>query len=1337
MKVSSVRCILQSANRNVSVRVNTEPIPSFAEFVELTKQKLKLGNEVTEIEFSYHDTGANIDLIVSDDDGVQDMFQYFMDENQNTSIIKVILPNDVAVTTPTTPSSVNNQNNNNSRNSVGSGSFNSSGSGGSFNSNNSGGSFKGNMNQNVNNNSMGGNNMYAPSAPVMSFNSSTSSMNSSVVYPNLNNNNSMNNNNNNNNVSSFNSNASSFNKNNNSGSSNKTENSGMMGGIMEILEEYYHDIQFIDRGGFGVVYRGINNQTGKKVAIKLIEVNEILQINQALNEAIRTTSLVHNHIVRVNNAMLLTFNKLLIEMELLECGNLMQFVDKRIKLSEKVISKIIEQSCSALNFLQDRGIVHRDIKPQNILIRTLDLNNDNIDLVLTDFGLAKSKTNNSFMSFGGTARYLAPEILDDQGSDQLPYSHLTDIFALGVTVYRLMSFDMVTDIGQLYLYFSENELKMKLVENIKKVNGNIYSDKVINVLLQMLEKDPTKRISSDKAMKEVSTEGQSCGYGSAEELYANNKYKEALDIYKKAFKQNDKDPVLLHAIGNCLREMNTFSEAIVYYEKALKLINSNNTLKYTVLCDLAYCYLLKGGEDDKKCLETLQAAEKLNNSDTTLLNVFYVLYHVFGSELISEAKIYLQKLPSVSITNNFLVPYAHGVVLYDSAEYREAMRMFEKSIELKPNFARSIYRIGLCQRVGLKDDTKALEYYQKAIDADPYVANAYQSMGNVYYDKNEYETAKTYFEKATIYNPDYMDAFNSLANCHFGKKEYEKAIYYYEKIILLDYNYKYAYYNIGLSNKQLGNLDKALEFYKKSIQIDPNYALALDGIGNILKDRKELDKALPYYQKSKNKANLAILGDLYYDQADYDKAITCYREVIDNIDKNHIDSINGIGRCYYAQSKEECLIYFERALNVNPNLDYLNYNVGLGYKLKKQVDQTIYYYKKAIDINPNYYNATYYLAEIYYDKEEYELALPLYKKANEIRPNESDPLNNIGRCYYALGKNTEAIQWYERGLNVLPTSQYMTFNIGLCYKAMKQIDKAMDYYRKAHNMSPTYLSPINGLGLIYKDQGSLELAIDWFRKAITIDPNYYNSLYNLGDVYYTKLDYRTAADYFRRALSAKPNDLDATHDLGRCYYALKEYENALYYYQQALDLKKADYILYNIGLVYKQKGEIDKTIDYYQRAIALNPNYYNANYYLGEIYYNREQYSTALPYFTKASTIRTNDVSSIHDVGRCHYSLGNYDNAIDWYFRAALLKPEGDYIQYNIGLCYYYKKNYEEAIFYFKKAIAINPKYRNPTLWAAKSYEQLKNKSQAKYYYQRVLEIEPTNDEAKTALKKL
>ena len=178
-------------------------------------------------------------------------------------------------------------------------------------------------------------------------------------------------------------------------------------------------------------------------------------------------------------------NYMLIIMEYISGGNLQSFVKKRRKLGEKTAKILFSQIIQGIKYIHSRGIVHRDIKLENIL---LDLNNI---IKICDFGVGKLiKPSTILKDQCGTPVYMAPEIIKGKGY----YGFPVDIWSAGIALFIMLSGTLPFNKSK------ENGLEYSIINNeLPKIKG--VSEEANDLLKNILEKDPNKRYTADQILE--------------------------------------------------------------------------------------------------------------------------------------------------------------------------------------------------------------------------------------------------------------------------------------------------------------------------------------------------------------------------------------------------------------------------------------------------------------------------------------------------------------------------------------------------------------------------------------------------------------------------------------------------------------------------------------------------------------------------------------------------------------------------------------------------------------------------------------------------------------------
>ncbi len=197
----------------------------------------------------------------------------------------------------------------------------------------------------------------------------------------------------------------------------------------------------IGAGGMSRVYAGVHTQTGVRVAIKLIDPalsREPATKQRLLSEARAMMELQSSHIVRAHDVGAIPNGQLYVVMEFLDGENLDAILTREGPLPWPRVAALGAQICSGLATAHRRKIIHRDIKPQNVIRVAVDGNPEHIKII--DFGVAREirieagPTEQGVLP--GTPEYMAPELVMQRGARA---DERTDLYALGVTLYKLLT----------------------------------------------------------------------------------------------------------------------------------------------------------------------------------------------------------------------------------------------------------------------------------------------------------------------------------------------------------------------------------------------------------------------------------------------------------------------------------------------------------------------------------------------------------------------------------------------------------------------------------------------------------------------------------------------------------------------------------------------------------------------------------------------------------------------------------------------------------------------------------------------------------------------------------
>ena len=252
--------------------------------------------------------------------------------------------------------------------------------------------------------------------------------------------------------------------------------------------EYYHMGNIIGQGQFGSVLVGRNKVTNQKVAIKVI--TKEVQIMQQRREIEVLKMCQHNNIIQLIDVFE-DEEKFFIVLDFMSGKDLFEYSKRRsFNYTEKRTQEIIYQVLLGIKYLHEFGIVHRDIKLENIMMTD---NTDHAVPKIVDFGLSNiiGPSNTASEPFG-TLGYISPEVLKKQ-----PYTFSCDVWSLGCTIYALLSGSLPFDSEmpqQTIRQTIQDELRFDL-----PLWGRV-SLAAKDLIAKMLKKDPDLRVTIDQAM---------------------------------------------------------------------------------------------------------------------------------------------------------------------------------------------------------------------------------------------------------------------------------------------------------------------------------------------------------------------------------------------------------------------------------------------------------------------------------------------------------------------------------------------------------------------------------------------------------------------------------------------------------------------------------------------------------------------------------------------------------------------------------------------------------------------------------------------------------------------
>lgn len=330
--------------------------------------------------------------------------------------------------------------------------------------------------------------------------------------------------------------------------------------------------------------------------------------------------------------------------------------------------------------------------------------------------------------------------------------------------------------------------------------------------------------------------------------------------------------------------------------------------------------------------------------------------------------------------------YDKGIKLIDDKEYQDALNAFKSALAKDASYPDASYRAGwCCNELELYND--AVTYLEKARKINDKEAKTFFELGYAYENLSKNDDALVNYKKTLDLYPLYYDAAMKVGNIYYDKKDYQPALDYYLKYLKSDDIDNFYYYRAGWCCNDLEKYNDALTYLE---QYTP------DNAEDNAKKYEEI--AYSYYSLEKN-----------------DDAIANYKKALE-YSPDHGTSLRGLGNVYYdTEDYDEAQKYFEQAIQGDEeNSKNCYYKLGWIYNDKEQYDDAIDVLKKAVEYDAEDAGNREELGFAYYMTEKNQEALVQLKKAVELDSKSKLGYYYMGLCYLDMGDKDEAKNIYNK-----------------------------------------------------------------------------------------------------------------------------------------------------------------------------------------------------------------------------------------------------------------------------------------------------------------------------------
>lgn len=673
-----------------------------------------------------------------------------------------------------------------------------------------------------------------------------------------------------------------------------------------LFADRYEIIEELGKGGMGKVFRVEDKNIQEEVALKLIKPE--IAVDEGMIERFRNELKMARKITHKNICRMYDLNEEdgtpYITMEYVSGEDLKSLIRKQGKLSEERTIAIARQVCEGLAAAHELGVVHRDLKPQNIMI------DEKGNAKVMDFGIARSVEAAGVTATGmiiGTPDYISPEQVEGEEADQR-----SDIYALGVILFEMV-IGSVPFKGDTAFSVALKH-KTKLPSDPRKLNPEI-SENLSRLILVCMEKDRDRRYQTvEELLADLRNIEE--GYPLGTKIRPRRETFVTTLIRKKLF-----IPALaviaIVIAGVIIWQLlplasAKFSIAVLPFEDlspskdqeyfcdgmAIELISRLTNIERLRVPARTSAFSFKGkGLDIREIGEKLEVENILEGSVRKAGNKLRITVQlvnvVDGYPLWSEK--YEQDVEDIfALQDEISLAIIEKMKLKLLGEERgKLVKRHTENHEAYDSYMRGLYFWDKRTREGMK---KGMEYFEKAIEKDPEYALAYVGLADSYTTlsyygflppKDAYPKAKALAEKALEMDDTLAEIHTSLALISFVYDwEWTSAERGFKKAIELNPGYASAHHWYGLYLASVGRFDEAMVEMKRALELDPLSIRLQTELGNLFNWSGRSDEAIEQLRKTlemdPNSGYVYLhFGHVYICKGMYEEAIAAYLKAIE------------------------------------------------------------------------------------------------------------------------------------------------------------------------------------------------------------------------------------------------------------------------------------------------------------------------------------------------------------------------------------------------------------------------------------------------------------------------
>jgi len=841
----------------------------------------------------------------------------------------------------------------------------------------------------------------------------------------------------------------------------------------------YRIEKLLGAGGMGRVYKAYDKDLDRLVALKVVRegmMNESDSLKRFKQEMVLASKISHRNILRIHDMGEVGEMKF-ITMAYVDGTDLHGILKENPELPLERTLSFALQLAEALEAAHGEGVVHRDLKPQNILVGKDD------HIYVADFGLAKSFEENAIRmtrtgAFLGTPRYMSPEQVEGKPADQR-----SDLYAYGLILYEMATGD-VPFTGESTVKVMYQRIQ-EMPKDPQTINPGL-PDWFCHVIMRCLEREPETR------------------YQTASEILVDLKA--------------DHPEVSPGGSRSGLFRRKPAASTVAARRAAASLAAARR--------DISLRGASLGGGNRTVQIEIPQFAEKrwvwavagVAALLLVALAISPVRHLVFkGSATTTPPKPKMTASGVPSLDQGKFIAILPFPVLGDEHSLGYVAKGLNDAMVAKL-FQLKDLRVSSGSAIAGVTTTDPIDKIARALGVNLVVTGSVQgSADNMRITVNLDDIAdgkRTWSQDfsgvpkdlLTIEDQISTQLVSALALQLTNEERASTAERPTDNAEAYDLYLRGNQALLGPDTTKAAQ--QASDYYEQSIQKDPSFALAYTGL---------TDASLLMYSVKK-------------DSSWAEKALTAAQraaQLKESLPQAHFS----LGTVYMKTGKTtQAIAELKRGLQLAPNSDEGYLRLGTAYLDSGQLPEAIHSYRSAIEVNPYYWGSHMNLGDAYLNAGDNEKALAEFLRVTELEPANASGWDDVGAAYYRMGQYNQCIAAFQKSLQLNPTWGGYS-NLSAVYFFLKQYNDAVEMAKKAVELGPNQQLAMGNLADAYRAAGQKDQANATYDQAIalafkdlSVNPQNTDPMASLAMYYAKKGQPDRGMEFIARARKISHND---------------------------------------------------------------------------------------------------------------------------------------------------------------------------------------------------------------------